>query len=91
MAVMKKSSLDNDGVRVARLFEEELKRRGRENDDWSILQNSNGVSIRHWAALEGDEPLVISAVEPRVLKVPDYTITDAIRPYLALVLAPDRS
>jgi hypothetical protein len=88
---MKKSSLDKDGERVARLFHEELARRGRPEDEWSILQNGDGVSVRHSAALEGDEPLLISTEELRVLKVQDYTITDAIRPYLDMVLTPDRS
>jgi hypothetical protein len=91
MAVMKKSLLDNDGERVARLFQEELVRRGRPDDDWSIMQDGDGVSIRHSASLEDDEPLQISAAELRVLKVPDYTVKDAIRPYLDLLLTPDRT
>ena len=91
MGGMKKSALDQDGERTVRLFQEELERRGRADDDWSIMQNGDGVFVRHSAALEGDEALLIGVDELRVLKVPDYTITDAIRPYLDLVLAPDRS
>lgn len=89
MPGIRMTDLDRDGELIAGLFKAELESRGRGADSWTIYQNGEGITIRHSAATEGDEPLFIDSVSYRVEKAPDYEYTDAIRRYLRVVLVPD--
>lgn len=82
------SRLDSEGERVAKLFQAELDARGRGDENWTIWQNHDGVYVRLDAVSKEHEPLLIGAVDLRVLKVEDYNIVDEIRDYLRTVLDP---
>ena len=90
MAMTCYTDMDAHGARVARLFAAELAAWGHGADGWHFHQDAEGASVRLDSAFEDDEPLFLSSYELKFEGLQDYTITDRIRHYLDIVLAPNR-
>lgn len=85
MAGMPLSDLRVNGKRVADHFKEGLEDIGRESEDWTIVDNGDGVTVKLVAANDG-EVLFFGSDEFRVSGLSDEVIVARCREYQDSVL-----